>query len=303
MNRECADDITPDLQHYPSLEEYKARLDSILAMNLATLSYDELSELFYEKAILFNQAFGVNPAAYFNLRTFFRCRFRLGEGENPDFIRTHSYPPAVVCKENGRANLKGRSVFYCSEYASTAILESKPNPGDYGLMSVWQGTTTRDVKYGICLHSELQRKNEFRQMAENIDKLMIQESAARAGDKSAHLQYLYKLVADRFVHEEYPYPFTSWISNEMLYMSQPKDYIIYPSVANSQFTCNLAFHPNSADALLRFQKVWRFKLLDITGAIIKTAEHQIGELDRSHMRWRKPHADELSQLMPNGQYR
>jgi len=68
-------------------------------MDLDALSYEELSNLFYGKAILFQQTFGINPAAYFNQRIFFRVRFNLRESEDPDLIRTHSNPRGSVCEK------------------------------------------------------------------------------------------------------------------------------------------------------------------------------------------------------------
>jgi RES domain len=302
MNREVVDDISTDLCKFPEFTEYKAQLESLISTDLSVLSYEEIGRLFYEKAILFQQAFGLNPNEQFNERTFYRARFNLREDEDPNLIRTYSYPPPQACKANGRANLKGKAVFYCAEHAGAAILESKPSPGSKGYMSVWNGNATRPVKYGICLPKSLREENIFRQMAVDIDNFVNTESERFAGDKAEHFTHFFRFIADRFVNESAPYPLTSWIANEMLYEGRPKDYIIYPSAAHFHYSCNLAFHPNGADTLLQFRKVWRFTLISIEGPIIKTTDHEIGEMNCSRMIWRKPERGELQQLMPGGQY-
>jgi len=302
LYREIAEDISGDLGKYPALEDYQKGLNELLTMNLNELDLNELERLFFQKAILFQQAFGINHVENFNQRTFYRVRMNIGTGEDPGLIRTHSYPPAAICKTNGRANLKGKSVFYCSDHSSTSIIEARPQPGQVGYLSQWEGNTQRDVKYGICLPRDLRAENSFSYMAGDIHAFVKENSTKLGGEKAEHFTFFFKFIAERFVNEKYPYPLTSWLGNEMLYGAHWKDFILYPSVANSAYACNMAFHPNSADTLLRFKKVLEFKMISINGTMIEMTDTRIGELSNSEMKWRRPNKGELSEMMPNGTY-
>src|SRR5690606_29329039 len=92
----------------------------------------------------------------FNTHKLFRVRLNIVESrEDCSLIQTYSYPPAFVCTENGRANLKGKSVFYCSNDPSAALLEAKPKPGDIAFMSIWKPVVDRKVKFAHCLPIDL----------------------------------------------------------------------------------------------------------------------------------------------------
>jgi hypothetical protein len=302
MNRENADDITTDLKKFPSLEEYVDGLSRLTIMNLSNLNIQEIEKSFYERAILFQQVVGVNPSTSFNQHEFYRVRMNVSPEEDEDLIRTYSYPPISACKKNGRANLTGRSVFYCSDHAGTALLESKPEPGQTGYLSIWRGSTFRDIKYGVCLNTELKRGNPYLVMADTINKLVKEESIKKAGGKAEHFIQFYNFIAERFINEDYPYSLTSFIANEMLYEGKWKDFIIYPSVANDRYGCNMAFHPNSVDTVLKFIKVLKFKFLSKGESLIGLSDLVIGELNRTRMSWRKPYAGELKEIMPWGNY-
>jgi hypothetical protein len=295
--REQADDISGDLSKYPDLANYIKGLNELATMNLSSFSYEEIGRIFYEKAILFQQTFGINAAGKFNKQRFYRARMNVDISEDIGLIRTFSYPPGCFCKENGRANLKGKSVFYCSNQPGTAIIESKPVAGKKSYLSIWEANTIRDVKYGICLPKDLRIENDFNFMANGIHQY-IKDVSAEAKEKADHFQFFHQFVADRFVHETEPYPLTSWIANEMLYGPQWRDFIIYPSVANDTFSCNMAFHPNSVDSLLKFVKVVEFKVLQIQGGQVSFSEVRIGTLKNSMIDWHKPRDGELYEFMP-----
>lgn len=294
--RELAEDLTKDLPKFPDLDSYKKGLLELTSMNLEAMTYAELEKLFYERAVLFQQTFGMQDLAIFNTQTFYRVRMGLGEGENPDLIRTHSYPPANFCKGNGRANIKGKSVFYCSDDAATSILESKPQPGQVGFVSVWKGAAHRNVKYSVCLPRDLRTDNIHQVVAETVHDL-VNERSHIAGDKAQHFQFLNQFIADRFVREMPPYCLSSWIANEMLYTDIGRDFILYPSIATQTYSCNMAFHPNSADSLLRFEKVLRFRFNGFDGSQISFSNVGIGTPEFSTMKWRKATESDLLEIL------
>jgi hypothetical protein len=295
--REKADDITEDLLKYPDLPTYMKQLNELATMKLEEFAYEEIGRIFYERAILFQQTFGINAMEKFNKQRFFRARMNIGANEDIGLIRTFSYPPASFCKENGRANLKGKSAFYCSNQPGTAIIESKPVAGCTGYLSIWEANTVRDVKYGICLPENLCAENEFRLMADGIHKYIREESTI-AKDKAEHFQFFHQFIAEKFLNEAEPYPLTSWIANEMLYGPHWRDFIIYPSVANDTVSCNMAFHPNSADSLLKLIKVMEFKVSQIRGGRVFFSDVRIGDFQNSVIEWRTPKEGELYEFMP-----
>ena len=300
LTRTIADDISDDLKKFPSLGSYMKNLYELTTPELKIKSYKEIGELFYKKAILFQQTFGINPKGEFNKQKFYRVRMNISEGEDPNLIRTHSYPSP--CTTFGRANLIGKSIFYCSNHPGSSISESRGTKDKIGYLSVWEPRAERDVKYGICLPQDLRRENEFNFMSNNTYNFITEDSKQDAGEKAAHLQFYHRFIAERFVKETHPYTLTSWIANEMLYGPQWRDFIIYPSVANESYSCNMAFHPNSADTLLKFKKVLEFKVGNASGHDIQMKETKIGEIEHSKMKWRKALPRELTKMMPGGRY-
>ncbi|HEV3252651.1 MAG TPA: hypothetical protein VGZ71_16950, partial [Puia sp.] len=213
-------------------------------------------------------------------------------------IRTHSYPSPSQCKKNGRANLKGKSVFYCSNRPLTSLAEARPEKGSNGYLSIWQANTSRDVKYGICLPAELRKENDFNFMAQGIHEFVKDNSLQTAGEKAAHFQFYFRFITERFISEECPYPLSSWIANEMLFGEHWKDFIIYPSVANKTYACNMAFHPNSADTLLKFEKVMKFTVDQFEFPQIRLSKVKIGEIVNSRMTWHKATDSEMEYIIP-----
>jgi len=295
--REKADDLTNDLPRFPSLSSYMNGLNELSRMDLSNMNYDSLARLLYERAIIFQQTFGIRPSHIFNQSSFYRVRMNIKDDEDINLLRTYSYPLPSSCKRNGRANLKGKSVFYCSNHALTSILESKPNAGEIGYLSVWQANTDRDIKYGICLPRDLTSDNEFRFMANDIHKFIDEESFKRAGAKADHFRFFHQYVAERFVNEKEPYFLTSCIANEMLYGDTWRDFIIYPSIANKAYSCNMAFHPNSADTILKFSKVLRFRVESFHNGQISISQGKIGEFINSTIVWRQAKKNELYEIL------
>jgi hypothetical protein len=84
----------------------------------------------------------------------------------------------------------------------------------------------------------------------------------------------------------------------MLYGPYWRDFIIYPSAANDTTSCNWAFHPNSADALLKLIKVMEFKVSQKREGSIFFSDVRIGELQNSTIEWRDPKEGDVNEFMP-----
>jgi len=295
MNPNLIDD--DDINDLPDLESFKNMLSSLKSSIPPTASVDEIAKVFYDHAIMHTQLYGlINPSNFARL-SFYRVRLNIDFAcEDLGLIRTYSYPPASACKTNGRANIKGKSVFYCSDDALTAIYESKPKVGDIGYISIWNTQKVdRFVKYAICLPKDLRADNKWAISTREAHEYSEKHSQTRGANKAAQLDLLNQFLSIQFIEEREPYLLTSWLSDNLLYHDSKADFIAYPSIVANTQHCNLAFHPNSVDTLLTFKKVVRFKILEVVdspkGLIMSTGK--IAELNGSILQWRDAIKGEL----------
>lgn len=289
-----------ELEGFPDLHTYINNLNTLKNLDLSSCSQEEISKIFFEYARINTHPTGIHSPRRFNQLTFYRVRLNIDvQTEDLSLIRTYSYPLPQYCKENGRANLAGRSVFYCSNEPIGAILESKPKAGDIGYLSVWQANTFESMKLGIFLPNTLAEENVWVPMAKGMFE-SANKGFRYAQKKSGHLQALHQFIAERFVEDKKPYSLTSWLANTSLYGELTNDFIIYPSVLmNNQF-CNMAFHPNSADRYLKFKKVIRFRVESIKEENkLELSFGKVGELAPIKILWRNVLKDELTFISGN----
>ena len=96
----------------------------------------------------------------------------------------------------------------------------------------------------------------------------------------------------KFVIEEAPYPLTSWLADNFLYGENWIDVVLYPSVAGGQKDCNMAIHPNTVDNNIKFQKVIKFKVMEVKETTIAYKPISVGELKHQLIEWRKAEENE-----------
>lgn len=260
-----------DLDIFPDLETYLAELKELDKYDFGNHTALEIYHKFYDYARITPTNYGTLNPVKFNSHSFYRVRLNINKTlEDVTLAQTYSYPPTNFCTQNGRANLKYRTVFYCSNNPYAAIIESKPEVGDYGYLSVWNGQAKRTIKAGICLPYDLPTDNDWYLMAKDILDLHKSTLEANAKDKVEHYKALFKFISNRFVNEIKPYPITSMLSYEML-MGQElwRDFIIYPSVISKSKYCNMAFHPNSVNENLALERVYRFEVVEFQNGLPK----------------------------------
>ena len=132
MSEENSKIYDEDLHLFPGLEAYKQGLKELPDLLWDSISQEDLYNKFYDAAVILPQMIVHQEAQNFNELKFFRVRLNINTDiEDLSLIQTYSYPPGFVCNSNGRANLKGYSVFYCSNNPTCALLESKPKIGDF----------------------------------------------------------------------------------------------------------------------------------------------------------------------------
>jgi len=277
-----------NLDDYPEFEEYRKRLSSLKLLSPENTTFKELPDKFFDAAVTLPQSSVLISPDNFNKQKFFRVRLNIDkESEILDLIQTYSYPPGIVCKDNGRANLKGKSVFYCSNTPTAALLESKPKNGDIAHISWWEPQATRQIKAGVCLPISLNANNDFVKIADQMWRYANNIYKQEAKEKLKHLMELDRFIAERFVEEKPPYFLTSWFSDTMLFGPFWRDLIIYPSIASNQDYCNMVFHPNTVNQQLKFKKVIEVKINFVDNFRCGFHLGSVGELDKTNLKWTK----------------
>ena len=284
--------LEEDFSEYTSIEEYKTKLQELKNIDLANSTLEEIEQCFEKYIKIIPSLTAFFSIENFNTFQFYRVRLNIdSDSEALNLIRTYSYPLPQFCKQNGRANLKNKSVFYCTNSPITAILESRPKVGDIGYLSIWEAKTNRMMKGGILLPKDLKNSNLWQPLTIDIHKNTF-ENYSKERKAEFYLETI-DFVANLFLTEKEPYPFTSLASNELIYGEKWKDFIVYPSFLHDGHSSNMAIHPNIVDTFLKFKKVIRFKLLDIQNDKHTYSTGRVGEIVNTDIKWRYANDGEL----------
>jgi hypothetical protein len=278
-----------DLPLFPDIEQYKQQLDILKEVTEENTPFEKLRDKYFDLAVILPQMIAFQTPDVFNKHKLFRVRLNIDETkEDVRLIQTHSYPPGHVCVENARANLKGKSVFYCSNNPTAALLESKPKVGDIAYISIWKPKTTRNTKIALCLPFNLKSENDAHVLSRQAWVFAEQHYEAEARNKSQHFIELNKFLAERYVKESKPYYLTSWLSDEILYGEHWRDLILYPSIASNTDYCNMAIHPNFVNQFVDFDRILRVKIIGVDGNQIAFNMGPVGIIQNSNIEWMKP---------------
>jgi len=279
-----------DLALFPDIKTYLTELNYLANTDFSEFNETQIYNRYYDLAKILPTLFGYFNSEKINKQKYYRVRLKKTIGDNEDISlkQTFSYPPTSVLYQNGRANVKFKSVFYCSNNPNGAIIECKPEIGDEGFLSVWKGIAKRPLKAGICLPKNLTKDNVWNLVASESFEYLNQNFLKKAKDKYQHFEALYNFIADRFINESQPYPLTSMISNELLYGELWRDFILYPSIMAETKLCNLAFHPNSVNENLDLEKIIKFKIIDKHNNQLKfNLGNEVGFYENSKLIWNK----------------
>jgi hypothetical protein len=290
------------LDSIPELDAYQKSLEEFLKLDLRWSS-DQQIKAAYDKHIRFLPfPLTVIPKEEFNAKKFYRVR-NLSfyyKSEDISSCKTYSYPPIGSCKSNGRANIRYTSIFYCSDYVSTAMVESKQNPDQMGFLSIWTPQVDRDVVIACFLSKRIKSDNPMFEEAKALYEFLDDQAATMGLHKKKQLSLLSDFLFERFIHEQFPYPLTSWISHRMMYMEiaekPPTDGIVYPSVESSLHFCNYAFGTEFTDEFLNLNKVIQFKLDNVVNGRGFFHMGQIGDVKNDRVEWRKPSEEEFKEF-------
>ncbi len=289
-----------DLDAFPNLEDYKKGLEILDSYNFTGKSKSEIYDIFYDYAKIFPTGINWFYPENFNLHRFYRVRLNVDRhSEDISLTQTYSYPPPKFCTENGRANIKGKSVFYCSNKPDAAILECNPKVGDEGFLSVWKGVAKRKIKIANLLPPDLPLHNDWNEMALKSFQEFEKKMSLKTRGLEKHLIMMLRFIASKFIIEKKPYFLTSMISWELLYGQLWRDLMIYPSIASDIRFCNMAFHPNSVNENLEFEKLIKFKVVRIeNGSPLFQLGTNVGFIENTRMIWKK-RTEEETKLFTN----
>jgi hypothetical protein len=280
--------LDSDLDRIPDYDVYAANLQFLKNIDFSQSSLLDIQKAYDQYATIIPSIFTTRTPEQFNQLYFYRVRMNIVD-EDLDLFRTYSYPSPLICKNNGRANLKGKSVFYCSNNPFAAMIESKPRVDQTGYLSIWKAQTTRNIKVGLLLQNSLRTDNIWSDMAKGAYEHVINHSNAGAKSKAKQFVLLHEFIAGLFVTEKNPYPITSMLADQLLFDKDTwKDCILYPSVASDKRYCNFAFHPNVVDQFLKFEKVIPFVVKEVNNnSVVRYTAGQIGKVSNAGIFWDK----------------
>jgi hypothetical protein len=127
---------------------------------------------------------------------------------------------------------------------------------------------------------------------------MIEHARNTSNDKSKQLEKLFEFTSNIFIKETSPYPLTSWIANSMLYDYYGIDFIVYPSFATNNLTCNIALHPNFVDNYVRLEKIYKYVITKIGDGNGSYSIKQVGKVFLTNIQWNEPTEDEIKEYFP-----
>ncbi|RYE52899.1 MAG: RES domain-containing protein, partial [Sphingobacteriales bacterium] len=271
------------LQDLPDMDTLLQNLNDLLSTDKSKMSADEIKQLFFRKIVLFPNSADKIPAATFNIQKFARVRRNVGAHEDINTMAPFTYPPK--CTTNGRANIIGQSVFYCSNTLAASLFECRPAVGEIVYFSDWSACCTDDVNIRFLLSDNISVKNPLYPLA--LRRLAEIKAMAEAWgmEKAPKLELITRFLGNAFISEEHPYPLSSWIANDILFGKQAVDVLYYPSVMTEQVSCNLAMTPTFVDRFLRPNRVFKMEIIEKTSRSIRPQVLAVGTMAGNKVIW------------------
>lgn len=243
-------DIYNILDNLPPIDEYKKNLQALAYTDFNDYSPEDIKAAFTKATGFFSfPVMETSTKVFSEHMMFFRARKNInGLVEDINSVTTYSYPDIKFCKENGRANIKNRNVFYCSDSNMAAMWECKPVDGDIIYLSLWKPDAISEWRGAVCLPGQLPKINPAGIVIEDVKLLHGQMEGQFTPSQKRHILTFYDFVGQLFINETPPYWLTSAIANFILYQTNPRfDYLVYPSVESGQEHTNIVFHPAIVD--------------------------------------------------------
>ena len=247
---------------FPPLYRYKKNLDSLLGSDFSDKSFKEINNFYYDNALILPSAKEkLHPEAFENFY-FYRVRMNIDfKSTDTNLVNTYSYPSPSLCRKNGRSNVAGTSVFYCSDSANSAIHEMKPKIEDVGFLSVWKIKVNRPIKLACLLPVSLKRHNPWWEFTQNVQNDQLKLWNKNYPKLNDHYMALTNFIGNAYRLKDPRYSLSSFISKKLMFEDIYNDFILYPSFSTEETYANMAFHPNFVDNHMVLHKVFQFKIM------------------------------------------
>ncbi len=273
---------------FPPISRYKNNLKELLEYDFSNKSFDEINDTYYYKAIILPSAKEKLHPDAFNDFLFYRVRIKFDFKINDtNLINTYSYPPPSFCKKNGRSNIAGTSVFYCSDSPNSAMYEVNPKLNDTGFLSVWKIKVDRPIKLACLLPQILKPVNPWSRFNTNVHSDQIRLWLESYPHLIEHYNALTAFIGEAYRLKDENFNLSSFISKKLLFEDVYNDFILYPSISMEETYSNMAFHPNFVDNYMVLYKTLQIKIKDFVDNTPAFSIGLVGELENGKMKWRR----------------
>lgn len=278
-------------------EEIDKRFENIIKRASPDMEHFEIqtiinTEAFNTLVVAMNMADSINDLTVYRVTIPF-------ENFDQNSTSHYSYPPKQYSKQ-GRANLEGYPVFYCSVDPITAIKEMKGSlsKDTTCYVSEWK----IDFSLPLYIHNLMYNsqtinskniRSHFAKRVEDHLKLLVKNMRK---DEINDFLYMSKKIGNLFTTkgDEY-YHITSSYAHDKIYHSQLEELnismILYPSMENKEDGINLAIHPDLIDSRqVSLQSVHHIKIKNLesnNGISVSTMGK--GLCNNGEIAWKKPH--------------
>lgn len=255
---------------FPILSKVETSILALKKQGFPKYSGEEDVEIFVEKIsnLLINE-FGIllNMVQYFEQDEFKLPIFRVrpfDEFTNINIFREHSYPP-IDKVGMGRCNFPKYPVFYCSNDATTALVEAVKIYGKNKLycISKWEiNPTAERFIFQTFLQAELPKENHFNVLRNNL----INRINAGFGNKLDKERQAGLIAYLQFLHNSFitdtDYSLSASLAHISLFSghTMATDILMYPSVQTRYKGVNMAIHPNFVENNMKIVRFYLVKL-------------------------------------------
>ncbi|MEM1340023.1 MAG: RES domain-containing protein [Bacteroidota bacterium] len=259
-----------------------------MAYDFSDKTFEQINNLYYDNALILPSVKEkLHPEAFENFY-FYRVRMNIDfKSTDTNLINTYFYPPPSLCKKNGRSNIAGTSVFYCSDSANSAMHEMRPKINDEGFLSVWRIDVNRPMKLACLLPVSLKRHNPWWNFTQDIHKDQLKLWKKSYPKLTEHYKVLTNFIGRAYRLRDSKYSLSSFISKKLMFEDIYNDFILYPSFSTEETYANMAFHPNFVDNHMVLHKVFQFKIMKIIDGTAAFSIGLVGEMENGKMRWRR----------------
>ncbi len=283
-------DFQEKLNSLPDIATYKELLFELMRLDKSTLTLQEFSDRYYSTIkILPEIVHQVEPEAMNALHVYrVRC-VKKDEVKTPNLslARSFSYPDPSLQVKNGRANVAGTTVFYCSDDWQTALREMKPEVGDICYLSRWRINCDRKTAYRAYLpYKSIPAENNWHVLAQKHYEKFLEFTRSNNIEKVEHMEFLYNAICEIFTMEKPGYYFSSWLAYNIIFKHSGIDFLAFPSKQTQFLGSNFAFHPNFVDQFFKLDRVYSMTMKETGENEMSHAFGKVGHMDSTNIQWR-----------------